>query len=363
MPDKLVLMWAGNANAAPMNANAFGGTIHADPIKQFLKDLLDSNYLSNREMPNIGTETLTISRLTGKLTMEGTPLALSVGTMKYLNTLLSVAEEAETEIEYDALCLGIASPMTPSAELRKGYVIPNFTSFMPSQMDLEDIKTYLTDSAKVTADSTGDRVDLTSLNILFEIPQEYCEHREPRLSEATIINLLSPQNDWAISLRPELMYSIKSDGNLQTISAFLDRDVVRTKTITTNITEELGSTVLNLSAFSPGPYQLTVQATNTKGFMNRKTIDVTLQSADKETPYFVAEQSRVIITEEGKDVRLVFNDHLSAVIGGEILVDGVSVLQFQGRLASFVTEADIVQVEVKDAYDNVLKETIDLTEL
>ena len=239
MPNALVLMRAGNANAAPMNANAFGGTIHSDPIKQFLQDLLDSNYISNSEMPNIGTETLTISRITGRLADETTPLALTVTTTKYINTLLSTTDEPVTEVEYDALCLGVASPMTPSTELKKGYLVPDLISFMPSQADLEDIKTYLIDSAKITSDSTGDKVDLTSLNILFEIPQEYCENREPRISEDTLISILTPQDDWMISFRPEVMFSVKSDGNLQTLLVLLDEVAVYTKTYTTNTMEDL----------------------------------------------------------------------------------------------------------------------------
>ena len=119
MPSKLVLMWAGNANAAPMNANAFGGTIHSDPIKQFLKGLLDANYLSNREMPNLETETLMISRITGRLATDSVPSALTVSTMGYIHAIPSTIEDLITEIEYDAQCLGIASPMTPSNEVRR----------------------------------------------------------------------------------------------------------------------------------------------------------------------------------------------------------------------------------------------------
>ena len=35
-PSKVLLMWAGNADATPMNKNAFGGTILANPLKKFL---------------------------------------------------------------------------------------------------------------------------------------------------------------------------------------------------------------------------------------------------------------------------------------------------------------------------------------
>ena len=355
-------MRAGNANAAPMNANAFGGTIHADPIKQFLKSLLENNYLSNREMPNVETATLTISRITGHLPAENAPTELQTSTMGYINSLPTTADEPIIEIEYDAQCLGIASPMTPNNEIKRGYAMTNLTSFMPSQMDLEDIKEYLKNSAKATPEeTTGAKTAITSFNILLEIPINYCENRQPSLSEATIINIFSPQDDRATSFKPELMYSIKSDGNLKTLTAFLDENIIRTKNITNNTREELGSTILDLSAFTPGKHQLTVQATNTKGFMNRKIITITVQSTDKEPPYYVREQSKVVPAgEEGRTATLVFNDHLSAIVGGTISAQGEKLIDFSGRLANFTTTAQSIEVEVRDSYDNVFRETISL---
>jgi hypothetical protein len=107
-----------------------------------------------------------------------------------------------------------------------------------------------------------------------------------------------------------------------------------------------------------------VQAVNTKGSMNQKTIKVTLQSTDKEAPYFVKEQSKVSPAPEGegKNVVLIFNDHLSAIVGGDISVDGTKLTSFAGRMANFTTTGEHVEVEVRDAYDNVLKETINLSE-
>jgi hypothetical protein len=118
MPDKLILMRAGNANAAPMNANAFGGTIHADPIKQFLRGLLDTNYVSNKEMTNVETATLTISKITGNLPAENAPLELQTSTMAYVNSTPTARDAAITEVEYDAQCLGIASPLTPPNQIK-----------------------------------------------------------------------------------------------------------------------------------------------------------------------------------------------------------------------------------------------------
>ncbi|MDR0281947.1 MAG: hypothetical protein LBI53_01110 [Candidatus Peribacteria bacterium] len=118
MPDQLILMRAGNANATPMNVNAFGGTIHADPIKAFLKYLLDNNYISNKEMPNIETSMLTISKVTGNLPAENAPGELMVSTLSFLNNAPAKQDDPIGEIEYDALCLGIASPLAPKEDIK-----------------------------------------------------------------------------------------------------------------------------------------------------------------------------------------------------------------------------------------------------
>ncbi|MDR2191032.1 MAG: hypothetical protein LBP53_07930 [Candidatus Peribacteria bacterium] len=97
---------------------------------------------------------------------------------------------------------------------------------------------------------SGAKVSLSSLNILSNVPQEYCEQRKPTMSDAITINILSPQDTRKISPKPELMYSIKSDSDLKTISAQVDGTNVFTKPITKNISEELGNTILDLSAFA-----------------------------------------------------------------------------------------------------------------
>jgi hypothetical protein len=115
---------------------------------------------------------------------------------------------------------------------------------------------------------------------------------------------------------------------------------------------------------------LSVQVIDTQGYTNMKEIQVTVQSTDKESPYFIPEQSKVKRRTdaeggEQKEVNLIFNDHLSAVIGGTVSVDGEVISTFEGRLATFTVSAAVaqVQVQVKDAYENVLQETIDLTEI
>jgi hypothetical protein len=106
-----------------------------------------------------------------------------------------------------------------------------------------------------------------------------------------------------------------------------------------------------------------VQAITSAGTMNRSTVSITVQDTDKEPPYFAKEQSKITETAEGKEVKLVFNDYLSALLGGTVSANGEKILDFSSRVANFITTATSVEVVVKDAYDNALKQTIDLTSL
>lgn len=358
MPDKLVLMRAGNANAAAMNANAFWGTIHADPIKWFLKSLLDQSYITNSEMANVDTQTIAINKITGNVPAEGTPSSLVISSLGYLAP--ATVDEAVLEIEYDAECIGMSSPLTPANQMKQGFVFSSISSFMPQQQDIEDIKNYLISSAKGNSEDTGSRVDLTPLHILFEAPTKYCESREPSLSENTFVSFLIPQDWRKVSMKPEIMISIKSDGNLKTLSASVDDTPVRSKTYTKNTKDDISTAILDLSSFNAGTHNLTVQAVNTKWWMNRTTIQVVIVSSDKTPPYLIKEQSKVQVDGDKKTVRLVFNDELSAISRGSVILNGDTISTIESRMFNFTTTANNVEVFVKDAYDNEYHETINL---
>ncbi|MDR0859765.1 MAG: hypothetical protein LBO09_01980 [Candidatus Peribacteria bacterium] len=149
---------------------------------------------------------------------------------------------------------------------------------------------------------------------------------------------------------------------MKTITALIEGVPVFTKSVV-NSKEELASTLLDLSSVAPGTHDLTLQAITTAGSMNSATISITVQSTDTEAPYFSKDQSKITRTEEEKKVTLIFNDSLSSVVGGTVSVNGEKILDFPSRVATFTTTADTVEVTAKDAYGNVLKETIDLASL
>jgi len=357
-PDNLILMWAGNADASPMNSNAYGWTIHAQPLKEFLWWLVKWWYITNREMTNVETSTLTISRITWKLPSETTPGELITSTMWFINTLPKEADWEVVTYEYDTSCLWIASPITPAEETKKWYYM-QLSSFMPWNEDLEKIKERWTEKAKIPAWWEW----AISINILPVAPEWYCENREPSVSDSVWVSIIDPETDQRISAKPSIMYSVRGENYLRSLSIIVDWTQVYSKNYTKQ-TEDLSVTDIDLTNFAPWSHTITVQAVDAKWNMNSASITDVLESDDKEPPFLVKDQSKKIANDDGSfKVTLIFDDTLSWVPGGNVSAGGNVITKFDWRLATFTTSAESFDVEVKDNYWNVLNQTINLADL
>ena len=356
-PDNLILMWAWNADASPMNSNAYGWTIHAQPLKDFLWGLIKGWYITNREMTNVETASISISKITWKLPSETTPGELIVSTMWYVNNLPKESDWEVVSYEYDASCLWLVSPMTPFEESKNWYFM-KLSSFMPNNDDLEKIKERWTEKAKLSNWEWG-----WGINILVEAPEWYCENREPSVSESIKVTIIDPETNQRISTKPSIMYSVKSDAVLKSLSIYVDWTSVFSKNYGRQ-NEDLATSDIDLSNFAPWSHTITVQAMDNNGNMNSTSITDVLEAEDKEPPYLVKEQSKKQTNNDGSyKITLVFDDHLSWIPGGSISENWNVITTFNWRLASFTTNAEIFDVEVKDNLWNVLNQTIDLADL
>lgn len=356
-PDNLILMWAWNADASPMNSNAYGWTIHAQPLKDFLWGLIKGWYITNREMTNVETASISISKITWKLPSETTPGELIVSTMWYVNNLPKESDWEVVSYEYDASCLWLVSPMTPFEESKNWYFM-KLSSFMPNNDDLEKIKERWTEKAKLSNWEWG-----WGINILVEAPEWYCENREPSVSESIKVTIIDPETNQRISTKPSIMYSVKSDAVLKSLSIYVDWTSVFSKNYGRQ-NEDLATSDIDLSNFAPGNHTITVQAMDNNGNMNSTSITDVLEAEDKEPPYLVKEQSKKQTNNDGSyKITLVFDDHLSWIPGGSISENWNVITTFNWRLASFTTNAEIFDVEVKDNLWNVLNQIIDLADL
>ena len=357
-PDNLILMWAGNADASPMNSNAYGWTIHAQPLKEFLWWLVKWWYITNREMTNVETASISISKITWNLPSETTPGELIVSTMGYINSIPQKADWEVAIYEYDAACLWLVSPMTPIEEVKKWYYM-QLDSFMPGNEDLEKIKERWTEKAKIPTWWEW----AMGINILPNIPEWYCENRQPSVSDSIQVSIIDPETDQRISTKPSILYSVKSDYLLRNVSIIVDWVLVRSDDYTKRQTEDLSTKDIDLSNFEPWTHTITVQAIDANWNMNNASITDVIEAEDNEPPYLVNDQSKKQDNGDGTfKVTLIFDDRLSWIPGGSVNA-AWNVTTFQWRLASFTTSAESFDVEVRDNFGNTLNETINLADL
>jgi len=306
-PDNLILMWAGNADATPMNSNAYGWTIHAQPLKEFLWWLVNGWYITNSDMTNVETASVSISKITWRVPWESTPGELIVSTMWYVNNLPTTADGNVDYYEFDAACLGLVSPLTPINEVKQWYYFEALDSFMPNNDDLEKIKERRTEKAKIPLGWEW----AIDLNIITEIPGWYCEDREPTMSDAISISIIDPETDQRISAKPSIMYSIKSDSFLKNMSILVDGKIVFSKNYKRQ-TEDLTTSDIDLSEFEPWTHTISVQAMDANWNMNSVSITDVLEADDKEPPYLVKDQSKKQDAWNWEyKITLVFDDTLS----------------------------------------------------
>ena len=76
-----------------MNKNAFGGTIHANPVKKIFSWLMKNNYITNENIPEVDLMSVSISKISGKAAGPSTPSDLMVSTLKYKNSPGLAADE------------------------------------------------------------------------------------------------------------------------------------------------------------------------------------------------------------------------------------------------------------------------------
>jgi hypothetical protein len=78
----------------------------------------------------------------------------------------------------------------------------------------------------------------------------------------------------------------------------------------------------------------------------------------------VKEQSKKMANDDGSfKVTLIFDDTLSWIPGGTISANWNIITKFEWRLATFTTNTESVDVEVRDNYWNILNETINISDL
>ncbi|PJA48428.1 MAG: hypothetical protein CO170_02740 [candidate division SR1 bacterium CG_4_9_14_3_um_filter_40_9] len=368
-PSKVAMFRAGNADGTPMNVNAYGGTIHANPIKKFLGGLVKNNYIANETMKSVDTSSVQISKISGKLATADTPSEFVVSSIAYAGGPGFAEDAGASKIQYDSACGGMPSSLTPPQELKDGYLITP-TTFMPDNMDLQEI----TDWYKIGSTLTGQKKDgtpnnvsgnvtYTYRNVFVEAPSQACADRE--LKEDPNINVqITQPNGGDVGKNFSLSFNAQGPKNIRKVSVLIDDVFVtsfsyvgQTKNISKTENVQLGTGIKD------GEHTLKVIVFDFAGYSNKDETSITIvKKTDTQPPVLLEDEIKVVKQGSGTyQVTLKFSDD-SGVENGKIVNNGTTLKEFEGATVTFITETLVpVSITVADTNGNKLEKSVDLS--
>lgn len=362
-PSKVLLFRAWNADATPMNKNAFGWTIHANPVKKIMWELLAKWYIKNEEMTKVEVAGTTISKITGKLAWEGTPSELTVSTIWYIKSMPWSKDAWVLTVQYDSSCNGKISPYTPTDQAKNWYVIVPST-FMPNDMDLKEITDRWKQSTQLSGiNPMSGRVTYTYNNIFIEEPKEFCPGRSAEESTDIKVKIVKPLNDASVSAKTSIWFDISSPKSIKSVNILVDQVQAWSfdyPAWRTNISDIKSINIKNIKDWK---HTLQLIAIDVDGFSNSETIQIDITSADKQPPFMVEDKTVVKANDDWTyTVMLLFDDALSAVAWWKISNSSWEIInEFKNNFTSFQVPAlSTISCDIQDAYSNSQRQTIDL---
>lgn len=352
---KVALFRAGNADATPLNKNAYGGTIQAEPMKRFYTALLKNNYITNDVIAPVDVANVTISKLSGKIANANTPAEFAVNTMYYSKWVPLGADEWLKAIEYDASCNGLSNEFTAPNNLKKWYVI-NPTSFMPNKMDINEITEWFRIGSSFTGESkwsySSGKVVYNFNNIFPIMPTKVCDSTIEKPDLSIQIDIISPKPDSTVTSKFSLWYAVQSSRPMNRIILLADSKQIaqfpgKGKTQISDIRSISGS-------LSAGVYAMSLVAVDNDGFSNKKEFSLTVVATDTKAPELIQDKTIVKKLDTGKyEVTLFFQDNLSFVSKWTINQNGTVVKNFEWDAVTFqVNDLSPLNIAITDAYEN-----------
>jgi len=367
-PSRVGIFWVGNTNGAPMNRSAFGWTVLGSNMRSFYGRLLNNNLIANESLTSIETIEMQVSKLTGLPAWEGTPSDFVVTTRGNTNNQPWSTDMWAEAIEFDALCNGLAWPYTPLEDLRAWYIIQPYT-FMPNNMDLEDIRLWRTRS---TATETGWLQDLSNEareralattynfnNIFITTPVDTCEDRIPKEDQRIAVEIILPHSGWNIARNSSITYRVDSPKMIREVSIFVNDELVgrnRYSPARNNIIDAITITIPN--DIPTGDIVIKTVAADILWFSNIASQTMTLVNQDTNPPRI--DSQRTVNNDDGTyDIRLFVVDDESYVVSSSLQKNGEIVYTVKGSVVNYTTsELWSYTVIAEDFYGNILEETI-----
>jgi len=352
-PSRVTLYRAGNADDKPMNTNALWLLLNSEVNKSFYSQMLSRWFIQNEDMTPVDVGSVSISKVTGKLSNEHTPPEFVVKTYAYNTSLWSDTADSYKELGVDMSCGGKLSPLTPSEQRAKAYV---FTPMSIASIDLQDINDWYTENLqKMIASGWSVVYDegMSSLLLTSE-PDKYCPGRELTLSDDITITT-SLKKSQSIITKFTLDYTIVSTKSpIQKVVVSANDVVIGT----------FGYSGMNITDSKPLRLRnkdteqiIQVVATALDGSAQITTIPIRQVAVDTDKP--VLDSVTVVAWEGGYRLKAKFTDSTSGIQSVWIaLADGSSQTIAQWEIDIPVATLQTVSYRVQDGANNVLEWTL-----
>jgi VCBS repeat-containing protein len=265
------------------------------------------------------------------------------------------------------------SDLTPPEDIIPWY-ISSIDSFMPNNMDLQDILNYVGSKQDAVNSSWAQ-----SYSLFASEPTQVCTERTwlsgdvlgsgDSLSGAKWrdtwiwgkLTIVKPANNGSVSNNFALRYTanIKAPWSVEII---INGNNAGTYQYSTNVIND--TKTINIPGAQVGTtHTIIVKTTDALWAVTQKSIDVKIQGTDNRPPYILRPNTQVVNNGWSYKVTLVFSDLDSSVKWGIITQWWKQLTTFEWSVASFSTSStEPVWFSVSDYYDNLGEGTVEIAQ-
>ena len=347
-PSKVMVFWWWNTNGNAMNSNAYGGWINNTAWRNFVTKLQQAWHITNQLPEQRDVSSVSISRVSGKLATDETPLSFVSTTLWYSANLPTEEDQSITPIMIDNLCQGVPTALTPDSDLRQAYVIAP-PSPMPDRRDMEAI------IERWSEEETLEKFSTDRFIVLLEAPDQECEERQMLAEQWEIsLELIQPTPGQAITRNFAVWHQTRSPFRITSLKIFLNDVELRSSTYNRQWWVMDITNVSIPDVTPPGEYTLKLIVTDEKWFTDTQTVDIQLVAEDTTPPFLMEDRKRINKRDDGSfEVVLLFNDYASTIREVTVHKDGEEIFSTSSNLAVFnVPTAGEISYTVIDSSNN-----------
>lgn len=361
-PNYVTTFRAWNTDWAALYRNAYWWFMNSDAMREFRSELLSQWYIENSSMSQIWISSDTISTISGKLAWENTPSSFTVNSLWYSQRPENTVDPGLTAFEYDSSCNWQISPFTSNDNLKQWYIVTPQT-FMPNNLDLANIeewRRWSTDHSLVSETYTW-KITFNYDNMFLEYPREFCNNNPVNIDDTVELNIHTPANGSNITPKSSIIYNVKSDVWIKTVSIMLDDKVLTNKQYNWSMTDLTDIYSFDLWDIN-WSYKLVIMAIDVEWKANQSVSEVSVVQEDTTPPTL----DRVTVVNKDDwtySVIMILSDDLSSIPFGNVYYNDKIISDLNNNTVTFsIEQKDVVTLKVQDAYENRLEQDVDLSE-